>query len=83
MPKQTTLVDIGDLLFFAEKQGYHWNQFIDMLTKDRLLPWCDSPIRELYVGYGDEYGMSKEVSDVIDSFCKQFKNEEVTINLNW
>ena len=53
-----------------------------MLTKDRLLPWYDSPIRELYVGYGDEYGMSKEVSDVIDSFCKQFKNEEVTINLN-
>ena len=79
MPKQTTLVDIGDLLFFAEKQGYHWNQFIDMLTKDRLLPWYDSPIRELYVGYGDEYGMSKEVSDVIDSFCQQFKTKKLQL----
>lgn len=82
MLRKTTLVDIGDLLHFAEKQGYHWNQFIEMLTKDRLLPWCDSPIRELYVGYGDEYGMSKEVSEVLDNYCKQFKNEEVTINLS-
>lgn len=82
MLRETTLVDIGDLLHFAEKQGYNWNQFIDMLTKDRLLPWCDSPIRELYVGYGNDYGMSKEVSEVLDNYCKQFKNEEVTINLS-
>ena len=53
-----------------------------MLTKDRLLPWCDSPLREIYVGYGEEYGMSKEVSQVIDDFCRQFKNNEITIDLN-
>ena len=81
MAKQTTLVDINDLLFFAEKEGYAWNLFIDMLTKDRILPWCDSPICELYVGYGVDYGMSEEVSDIIDAFCNQFKNKEITINL--
>ena len=82
MAKKTVLVDIGDLLTHATTKGYDWNQFIEILTKDRFLPWCDTPLRALYEGMGDEYGYSKETSDVLDSFCISLNAKNITINLS-
>lgn len=69
----TNVVPLGDLLTFAESEcGYPWNTFISMLERDRFLPYYESPLFEIYIGAGKDYGWSAEVSNVINRFCLSF-----------
>lgn len=82
MVNNVNLIGLGDLLTFAESEcGYGWNNFHTMLEKDRIIPYNESPLRDLYVGVGIDYGWSSEVSDVINQLCLSYPHA-ITIDLS-
>ena len=82
MINKINLIGLGDLLTFAESEcGYGWNNFHAMLEKDRIIPYNESPLWDLYVGVGIDYGWSPEVSDVINKLCLSYPHA-ITIDLS-
>ncbi|AND75330.1 hypothetical protein FDH01_gp292 [Acinetobacter phage vB_AbaM_ME3] len=76
------IVSLGDFISFAEKECNHsWNGFITLLEKDKVIPYYENSLLELYPSIGKDYGWSDEVSNVVKEFCNQY-NTGVIINLS-
>jgi len=64
------MYDIGDLAVFAEELGFHYNEAITIMEKDRFVPFYETKCKELYIGMGKDYGFSTELSTIIDKFVE-------------
>lgn len=67
-----TTAEVADLALFAEEMGYSYNKFIDLLEESRIIPFYEAPYKELYSGAGEDYGWSKEVTEVVEAFVKEY-----------
>ena len=77
--KKVNLMDWSDLLHYASKIGYNWNQAHDILVKDGVPPMYETRERTLYLGGGDEYGYSEDTCKIIDGFLNENNITEITI----
>ena len=54
--KQTTMIDMGDLLHYAVSIGFDWNRTCDLLDCDGVRPMYETKTTDLYIGVGKDYG---------------------------
>ena len=69
--KVTECHSYATIAAFAEELGYGYNQVIDMMSTDRFIPFYENSTKEIYAGYGDDYGLSKDLSKIIDEFVNK------------
>lgn len=72
------LKDVYDVASFAEKFGYGYNQFIEMMEKDGILPFYERRTLEVYTGVGKSYGWSPELCAVFDAYVEEYGDQELT-----
>lgn len=72
------LKDVYDVASFAEKLGYGYNQFIEMMEKDDILPFYERRTLEVYTGVGKSYGWSPELCAVFDAYVEEYGEQELT-----
>jgi hypothetical protein len=65
------LFEFSDLLHYARKLGYDWNQAHDILVKDGVCPMYECNKRELYLGEGPAYGWTEDSCKIVDGFLKE------------
>lgn len=62
------MYDIGDIAAFANSIGFDYNETIQIMEKDRFVPFYETKVKEIYIGYGKDYGLSNELTKIIDQF---------------
>lgn len=77
--KQTTMVDMGDLLHFAEEIGIDWNTGCDLLDRDGVRPCYESKTTDLYIGVGKDYGWSEDSTRIVEGFLKKHNLTSATL----
>lgn len=75
---KSMLKDVYDVASFAEKFGYGYNQFIEMMEKDGILPFYERRTLEVYTGVGKSYGWSPELCAVFDAYVEEYGEQELT-----
>lgn len=60
----------GDIASFAEQYGHNYNQVIDLMEKDKFIPFYEATHKEIYKEYGADYGLSPELSDIFEKFIQ-------------
>lgn len=78
--KQTTNVDIGDILSAAEKLGYSWNGAHQIMEDDKIIPLYDGPF-ELYASdvTSNAYGWSEDTLKIMAKFFEINQLESCTL----
>lgn len=80
MKKNVTLVNFSDLLTYAEKIGYNWNQAHDILEKDNVRPMDGCSTREIYLSLvTEDEGYSEDSIEIIRGFMQGNDLEKMTI----
>ena len=59
---------IDDIASFATALGFEYNQTISLMENDRFVPFYETKCKYIYIGYGSDYSLSKDLSDIIDKF---------------
>ena len=76
MKKNITLVDFSDILSYAEKLGFFWNQTQKIMENDRIVPFYEESTRDFYFSdcvnaqnaEHNPYGWSNETLKILVSF---------------
>ena len=77
--KQTTMIDMGDLLNYAVQIGYDWNQTCDLLDRDGIRPMHEIHTTELYFGAGKDYGWSEDSIRIVEGFLTKHNLKSATL----
>ena len=77
--KQTTMIDMGDLLHYAVSIGFDWNQTCDLLDRDGVRPVYETKTTDLYFGVGKDYGWSEDSTRIVEGFLTKHNLTSATL----
>lgn len=72
------LNSVFDVAEFAEKFGFNYNEFINLMEKSKIIPFYERKVLEVYIGVGKDYGWSEEVSNVFDKYVEENGTQMLT-----
>ena len=74
------LNSVADVAAFAESMGkdYHYNGVLDLMEKDRILPFYERKTLEVYKGIGKDYGWSEALCEIFDAYVEKHGDQDLT-----
>jgi hypothetical protein len=75
----TNVIDFGDLLSYAERNGIPWNKAHKILVDDYVIPMYEEKVRCWYIGELDQYDLSDESKKILIGFMEQNGVDHVNI----
>lgn len=72
------LNSIYDVAVFAEKFGFNYNDFINLMEKSKIIPFYERKVLEVYIGVGKDYSWSEDVSNVFDKYVEENGSQMLT-----
>ena len=74
------IFEYEDIAAFASMNGMmDYNSTLELMTKNRFIPFYEASHREIYVGFGNDYGFDTELTFIFDSFVKDKDSKTVII----
>lgn len=62
------MYEVSEIAAFANSIGFDYHQTIELMENDRFVPFYETKVKEIYIGYGKDYGLGKELTTIIDQF---------------
>lgn len=70
----------SDVAAWASARGLgDYNNIIDLMQTNRMIPGYESSTWEVYKGVGNDYGYCNELSDILDAYASEFGSTEILI----
>lgn len=69
---------VADVAVHAEKLGYNYNQVLNMMERDQILPFYERKSLEVYKGIGNSYGWCDELCEIFDSYVDTYGKQELS-----
>jgi len=81
MKRGVNLVQFTDLLFYAQKIGFNWNEAHKILVDDGVPPMYETKSRQYYLSdiIKNDYGWSEESVKIVKGFMELEKIEEMVL----
>lgn len=72
------LNSVADVAVFAEKLGFNYNQFINLMEESNIIPFYERKVLEVYKDVGIDYGWSEEVTNVFNKYVEENGSQMLT-----